>query len=87
MHIVDALAAPYAPDETCTALHGVPTHFLGVLQEIERRGLNKNQLGGKLRTGIAAGSPVPTELMKKLRDKMGIEGLTNAYGMSKCLIS
>lgn len=30
--IVDALS-----QEKCTALHGVPTHFLGVLSEVERR--------------------------------------------------
>lgn len=30
--IVDAVV-----QEKCTALHGVPTHFIGVLQEIEKR--------------------------------------------------
>ena len=30
--IVDAVVK-----ERCTALHGVPTHFLGVLAEVERR--------------------------------------------------
>lgn len=30
--IVDAVS-----EERCTALHGVPTHFLGVLAEVERR--------------------------------------------------
>ena len=30
--IVDAVV-----QERCTALHGVPTHFLGVLAEVERR--------------------------------------------------
>jgi acyl-CoA synthetase (AMP-forming)/AMP-acid ligase II len=30
--IVDAVI-----NERCTALHGVPTHFLGVLTEVERR--------------------------------------------------
>ena len=30
--IVDAVI-----NERCTALHGVPTHFLGVLAEVERR--------------------------------------------------
>lgn len=30
--IVDVLAS-----ERCTALHGVPTHFLGVLTELEKR--------------------------------------------------
>jgi len=30
--IVDAVIS-----ERCTALHGVPTHFLGVLAEVEQR--------------------------------------------------
>ena len=30
--IVDAVS-----EERCTALHGVPTHFLGVLAEVQRR--------------------------------------------------
>lgn len=30
--IVDAVVA-----EKCTALHGVPTHFLGVLSEVDKR--------------------------------------------------
>lgn len=30
--IVDAVV-----EEKCTALHGVPTHFLGVLSEVEKR--------------------------------------------------
>ena len=34
------------------------------------------------RTGIAAGSPVPTELMKQLIEKLNLTELTVAYGMS-----
>ena len=30
--IIDAVT-----EEKCTALHGVPTHFLGVLAEVQRR--------------------------------------------------
>lgn len=30
--VVDAVA-----QEKCTALHGVPTHFLGVLAEVDKR--------------------------------------------------
>jgi acyl-CoA synthetase (AMP-forming)/AMP-acid ligase II len=79
--IVDALLAPRAPDEACTALHGVPTHFMGVLQELQQRGATVT--GGALRTGIAAGSPIPMELMRQLRAKMGLDELTIAYGMSE----
>jgi hypothetical protein len=29
-------------DERCTALHGVPTHFIGVLEELEELGPNSS---------------------------------------------
>lgn len=37
------------------------------------------------RTGIAAGSPVPIDLMKSLISKLNLKDLTNAYGMSEFL--
>ena len=37
------------------------------------------------RTGIAAGSPVPIDLMKSLISKLNLKDLTNAYGMSVLL--
>jgi acyl-CoA synthetase (AMP-forming)/AMP-acid ligase II len=94
--IVDAVA-----EEKCTALHGVPTHFLGVLAEVERRLANgetvdTSRLRYSLflieyspyltilgRTGIAAGSPIPIELMKSLIARLNLTELTNAYGMSE----
>ncbi|KAJ7770490.1 hypothetical protein B0H16DRAFT_1515636 [Mycena metata] len=77
--IVDAVV-----EEKCTALHGVPTHFLGVLTEVERRRNNGETLDfSNLRTGIAAGSPIPIELMKSLRAKLNLVDLTNAYGMTE----
>ena len=36
------------------------------------------------RTGIAAGSPVPVDLMKQLIEKLNLTELTVAYGMSTC---
>lgn len=39
------------------------------------------------RTGIAAGSPIPIDLMRNLIDKMNLRDLTNAYGMSAFLFS
>ncbi|KAF9041277.1 hypothetical protein BJ165DRAFT_1488144 [Panaeolus papilionaceus] len=77
--IVDAVQ-----EEKCTALHGVPTHFLGVLAEVEQRqkqGIPVDM--GSLRTGIAAGSPIPIDLMKRLISDMNLTELTNAYGMTE----
>ncbi|KAG9097892.1 hypothetical protein FRC06_007055 [Ceratobasidium sp. 370] len=70
-------------DERCTALHGVPTHFIGVLEELERRGPNSGLDMSNLRTGIAAGSPVPIDLMRQLISKMNLKDLTIAYGMTE----
>ncbi|TFY57579.1 hypothetical protein EVG20_g8486 [Dentipellis fragilis] len=68
----------------CTALHGVPTHFLGVLAEVERRRKEGERLDfSALRTGIAAGSPVPIQLMKQLIEDINLRELTNAYGMTE----
>ncbi|KAJ7145339.1 hypothetical protein C8R43DRAFT_890625 [Mycena crocata] len=77
--IVDAVV-----QEKCTALHGVPTHFLGVLAEVDRRRASGETLDmRRLRTGIAAGSPIPIELMKKLIDRLNLVELTNAFGMTE----
>ncbi|KAF7349276.1 putative acyl-CoA synthetase YngI [Mycena sanguinolenta] len=71
-------------EEKCTALHGVPTHFLGVLAEVDRRRASGETVDtSRLRTGIAAGSPVPIELMKSLIAKINLSELTNAYGMTE----
>lgn len=35
------------------------------------------------RTGIAAGSPIPIELMKQLISQLNLRDITNAYGMSE----
>ncbi|KAI0360476.1 acyl-CoA synthetase [Trametes cingulata] len=76
--IVDAVT-----QERCTALHGVPTHFLGVLSEVQRRREEGETVDTRsLRTGIAAGSPIPIDLMKQLIEKLNLTELTVAYGMS-----
>ncbi|KAG6379668.1 hypothetical protein JVT61DRAFT_10188 [Boletus reticuloceps] len=81
--IVDAVE-----QERCTALHGVPTHFLGVLAEVQRRQDAGEKLDfSRLRTGIAAGSPIPIDLMRQLIDKLNLVDLTVAYGMSTLPVS
>jgi acyl-CoA synthetase (AMP-forming)/AMP-acid ligase II len=64
----------------CTALHGVPTMFAAELDledEIEKGGTEY------LRTGIAAGSSVPAEMMRKLVSKFNLSELTICYGMTE----
>lgn len=74
--------------EKCTALHGVPTMFLAelaLLDELDKgnhvKGLSDlKSTALHLRTGIAAGSPVPDELMRRLVKRMGLRDLTITYG-------
>ncbi|KAJ4468801.1 hypothetical protein J3R30DRAFT_3661751 [Lentinula aciculospora] len=77
--IVDTLIT-----EKCTALHGVPTHFLGVLLEVEKRKSEGSVVDlSNLRTGIAAGTSIPIDLMRRLISEMNLRDLTNAYGMTE----
>ena len=48
--------------EKCTAVHGVPTMFIA---ELEHPKFNTYDLTS-LRSGIMAGSPCPTEVMKRV---------------------
>ncbi|UEM22909.1 AMP-binding protein [Skermanella mucosa] len=66
-------------EERCTGLHGVPTMFISIL--------NHPRFGEfdltTLRTGIMAGSPCPTEVMKRVADEMNMGEITIAYGMTE----
>ena len=66
-------------DEGCTAVHGVPTMFIGVLEHPEF----KNFHFPKLRTGIMAGSPCPIKVMKQVVDEMGMREITITYGQTE----
>ena len=65
--------------EGCTALHGVPTMFLA---ELEHPDFPRFDLSS-LRTGIMAGAPCPTELMKKVLQKMHMRDVLIAYGQTE----
>jgi fatty-acyl-CoA synthase len=65
--------------ERCTALHGVPTMFIAELDHPE---FSRFDLG-TLRTGIMAGSPCPTEVMKRVVQAMHMQEITIAYGMTE----
>lgn len=61
--------------ERCTGLHGVPAMFSAELEL-----LNGDFNYPNLRTGIAAGAPVPRKLMEDLRAKLNLHEITNTYG-------
>jgi len=66
-------------DERCTALHGVPTMFIAQLDHPDFAKFDLTSL----RTGIMAGSPCPIEVMKRSVDKMHLNEITIAYGMTE----
>ena len=63
----------------CTALHGVPTMFIAMLDEpdFEHHDLSS------LRTGIMAGAPCPIETMRRVIERMHMREVTIAYGMTE----
>jgi len=66
-------------DERCTGLHGVPTMFIA---ELDHPRFSEFDLS-TLRTGIMAGSPCPTEVMKRVVGAMNLREITIAYGMTE----
>ena len=66
-------------EERCTAMYGVPTMFIAVLDHPRFGEFDLTTL----RTGIMAGSPCPTEVMKRVVDKMHMGEVTIAYGMTE----
>lgn len=71
---LDAAAA-----ERCTALYGVPTMFVVMLENLEQ---NPRDLSS-LRTGIMAGAPCPTEVMLRVNAQMHMSEVTICYGMTE----
>lgn len=65
--------------ERCTGLHGVPTMFIAELDHPRFKEFDFSTL----RTGIMAGSPCPTEVMKRVVDQMHLREITIAYGMTE----
>jgi fatty-acyl-CoA synthase len=65
--------------ETCTALHGVPTMFIAMLDD---PGFEQYDLSS-LRTGIMAGAPCPVELMREVINDMHMSEITIGYGMTE----
>lgn len=65
--------------EKATALYGVPTMFIAVLEHPEFDNFNLSSL----RTGIMAGAPCPIKVMKKVRSLMHMNDVQVAYGMTE----
>jgi fatty-acyl-CoA synthase len=71
---LDALAT-----ERCSALYGVPTMFVAMLQELYGTPRDLSAL----RTGVMAGAPCPVDVMKQVNDRMHMKEVTICYGMTE----
>ena len=65
--------------ERCTALYGVPTMFIAILQH----SLFSRFDFSSLRTGIMAGSPCPIAIMRQVMDRMHLTDITICYGLTE----
>jgi fatty-acyl-CoA synthase len=65
--------------ERCTALYGVPTMFIAIL---DHKLFSKFRFDS-LRTGIMAGSPCPIQVMRQVIDRMYMREITICYGLTE----
>ncbi|RME67283.1 MAG: AMP-binding protein [Alphaproteobacteria bacterium] len=72
--VLKAIAA-----ERCTALYGVPTMFIAMLEhpDFDRFDLSS------LRTGVMAGAPCPEAVMRRVMAAMHMRDVTICYGMTE----
>ncbi|MDE6967958.1 MAG: AMP-binding protein [Clostridia bacterium] len=65
--------------EKCTAVHGVPTMFIAMLEHPDFEKYNFSSL----RTGIMAGSPCPIKVMRQAVDQMNLKEITIVFGQTE----
>lgn len=65
--------------EKCTAVHGVPTMFISMLDHPDFKQYDFSTL----RTGIMAGSPCPIEFMKRAVSDMNMSEIVITYGQTE----
>ena len=63
----------------CTAIHGVPTMYIAMLENPHFSEYDFSSL----RTGIMAGSPCPVEVMKQVVDKMNMKEIVIVFGQTE----
>ena len=66
-------------EERCTAVHGVPTMFIAMLEHPRFAEFDLS----RMRTGIMAGAPCPIETMRQVVARMHMREVTIAYGMTE----
>ena len=74
------LEMKYLQQERCTAVHGVPTMFIAMLEHPDFDQFDFSHL----RTGIMAGSPCPIKTMRDASEKMHLHEITIVFGQTEC---
>jgi fatty-acyl-CoA synthase len=74
LHVMKAVSS-----ERCTALHGVPTMFIGILDHPDFKKFDYSSL----RTGIMAGSPCPVKVMRQVIDEMNMSEIVIVFGQTE----
>jgi len=72
-------ALQYIDREKCTAINGVPTMFIAMLNHPDFQNYDMSSL----RTGIMAGAPCPVEVMNDVRTKMHCPEIVIAFGQTE----
>ncbi|MEA2101126.1 MAG: AMP-binding protein [Thermodesulfobacteriota bacterium] len=81
MEAFDALKAlEFIDQERCTAINGVPTMFIAMLNHERFRDYDMSSL----RTGIMAGAPCPVDVMERVTTDMHCPEVVIAYGQTEC---
>jgi len=65
--------------EHCTAVYGVPTMYIAMLEHPEFNSIDFSSL----RTGIMSGSPCPVKVMEVVIDKMHMTDITIPFGQTE----
>ena len=65
--------------ERCTVLHGVPTIFIMLLEQMEKEKFDTSSL----RTGIVAGASCELKVLKKIESVLNMREVVNAYGQTE----
>ncbi|NCC94946.1 MAG: AMP-dependent synthetase, partial [Opitutae bacterium] len=73
------LEMEYLQQERCTAVHGVPTMFIAMLEHPDFDQFDFSHL----RTGIMAGSPCPIKVMQDVLNQMHMDQITIVFGQTE----
>ncbi|KAK3930498.1 Medium-chain acyl-CoA ligase ACSF2, mitochondrial [Frankliniella fusca] len=76
-----ARAIEAALAERCTVMTGTPTMYVDLVRAVERRGPGAILHG--LELAITGGAPITPELVRKMKNTLGVSRICSVYGLSE----